>query len=135
MPNPGVLSSGFFDLLAQHIDVLDFLGLCEYAIPIPQVGVIYKQLFMSHNHQKTLVNFKKARTHIEKIIKMIEDGEYCIDVMQQNLAVLGLLKSAHQMLMEGHLNSCFKNAMNSNKPDRHQKMIKEILQVTKLANK
>ncbi len=90
---------------------------------------------MDHYSQKTIINFKKARTHMEKIIRMVEDGEYCVDIMQQNLAVIGLLKSAHQMLMEGHLNTCFKNAMTSNKPDRHQKMIEEILRVTKLLNK
>jgi CsoR family transcriptional regulator, copper-sensing transcriptional repressor len=90
---------------------------------------------MDKYSQKTLINFKKARTHSEKILKMVEDGEYCVDIMQQNLAVIGLLKSAHQMLMEGHLNTCFKNAMKSNNPSRHQKMIDEILQVTKLLNK
>ena len=88
-----------------------------------------------HDNNKTMINFKKAKTHLEKIMKMVEEGEYCIDVMQQNLAVIGLLKSAHQMLMEGHLNSCFKNAMKSNNEQRHKKMIEEILQVTKLVNK
>ena len=86
-------------------------------------------------HEKTLTNLKKARTHIDKVIKMIENGEYCIHVMQQNLAVIGLLKSAHQMLMEGHLNSCFKNAMKTNNETRKQEMIDEILTVSKLASK
>lgn len=90
---------------------------------------------MDRKNEKTLINFKKAKSHIEKVIKMVEDGEYCIDVMQQNLAVIGLLKSAHQMLMEGHLNSCFKNAMKTNNESRKQKMIDEILRVTKLSNK
>lgn len=90
---------------------------------------------MDKNSEKTIINFKKARTHLEKIMKMIENGDYCIDIMQQNLAVIGLLKSAHQMLMEGHLNTCFRNAMASNKTDRQNKMIQEILQVTKLLNK
>lgn len=90
---------------------------------------------MDSKHEKMLINFKKAGSHINKIIKMIEDGEYCIDVMQQNLAVIGLLKSAHQMLMEGHLNSCFKNAMKTNNEKRKQEMISEILKVSKLANK
>lgn len=90
---------------------------------------------MDKKHEKTLINFKKARSHIDKIIKMIEDGEYCINIMQQNLAVVGLLKSAHQMLMEGHLNTCFKNAMNTTDENRKQRMIEEILSVTKLANK
>jgi len=84
---------------------------------------------------KTLINFKKAQSLLAKIIKMVEDNEYCIDVMQQNLAVLGLLKSAHQMLMEGHLNSCFKKAMGTKNEKRKQEMIKEILRVTKLFNK
>jgi CsoR family transcriptional regulator, copper-sensing transcriptional repressor len=90
---------------------------------------------MNKASEKTIINFKKARTHLEKIIKMVESGEYCINTMQQNLAVIGLLKSAHQMLMEGHLNSCFKNAMKSNNTVRQQKMIQEILKVTKMYNK
>jgi DNA-binding FrmR family transcriptional regulator len=90
---------------------------------------------MEPNKEKTLVNFKKAQSHIGKITKMVENGDYCIDIMQQNLAVIGLLKSAHQMLMEGHLNSCFKKAMSSSNEKRKQEMIVEILKVSKLANR
>lgn len=90
---------------------------------------------MDKKHEKTMVNFKKARSHLDKIVKMTEEGEYCINIMQQNLAVIGLLKSAHQMLMEGHLNSCFKNAMKTSNEKRKQEMIEEILKVTKWANK
>jgi len=85
--------------------------------------------------EKTLVNFKKAQGSIVKIIEMVEANHYCIDVMQQNLAVIGLLKSAHQMLMENHLNTCFKMAMGSKSPAHKQKMVEEILKVTKLFNK
>ncbi|MDD5146129.1 MAG: metal-sensing transcriptional repressor [Candidatus Pacebacteria bacterium] len=90
---------------------------------------------MTENKQKTLINFKKAQSHLAKIIKMTEGGQYCIDIMQQNLAVIGLLKSAHQMLMEGHLNSCFKNAMASKNEAKKQAMIEEILKVTRIVNK
>ncbi len=90
---------------------------------------------MTPQKEKTLINFKKAQSLIAKIIKMVENDEYCIDIMQQNLAVIGLLKSAHQMLMEGHLNSCFKKAMGIKNEKRKQKMIEEILKVTKLFNK
>jgi DNA-binding FrmR family transcriptional regulator len=55
--------------------------------------------------------------------------------MQQNLAVIGLLKSAHQQLMENHLNTCFKKAMKTRNEKRIQEMIDEILKVTKLFNK
>ncbi|MEI6288644.1 MAG: metal-sensing transcriptional repressor [bacterium] len=90
---------------------------------------------MTPNKIKTLIALKKAQTLIGKIIKMEEDGEYCINIMQQNLAVIGLLKSSHQMMMEGHLNSCFKNAMATSNEKRKQQMIDEILRVSKLSNK
>ncbi len=85
--------------------------------------------------EKTLINFKKAQSLTSRIIEMVEANKYCIDVMQQNLAVIGLLKSAHQMLMEGHLNSCFKKAIETKNRKRKREMIKEILKVTKLFNK
>lgn len=90
---------------------------------------------MKKAHEQTLINFKKARSHIDKIVAMIEEGEYCIDIMQQNLAVLGLLKSAQQQLMEGHLNSCFKNAMGTSNEKRKETMIQEILKVSKFVNR
>ena len=82
-----------------------------------------------------MINFKKAQGSISKIIEMIDGGEYCINIMQQNLAVIGLLRSAHEMLMENHLNSCFKNAMASNNEKKKKEMTEEILKVTKLFNK
>jgi len=84
---------------------------------------------------KILISYKKAHSHIAKIISMLEEDTYCIDIMQQNLAVIGLLKSAHQMLMADHLNSCFKNAMASNNETRKQAMVDEILKVNSLYNK
>jgi DNA-binding FrmR family transcriptional regulator len=85
--------------------------------------------------QKALLNFKKAQSHIAKISKMIEADVYCIDIMQQNLAVIGLLKSAHEMLMEGHLNSCFREAVASDNEEKKIAMTGEILRVTKLFNR
>ena len=90
---------------------------------------------MTSQKEKTLINFKKAQGSIAKIIQMIEADKYCIDVMQQNLAVIGLLKSAHQMLMENHLNTCFKKALSVNNKKKEQEMIQEILKVTNLFNK
>ena len=87
---------------------------------------------MTNPKEKVLINFKKTRSLMDKLIKMIEADEYCVKIMQQNLAALGLLKSAHQMLMENHLNTCFKAAMQTASPAKKQAMIDEILSVTKL---
>ena len=90
---------------------------------------------MTIKKENTLINFKKAQSLISKIIKMVEADEYCIDIMQQNLAVIGLLKSAHRMLMENHFNTCFKKAMETKNEKRKKEMVQEILKVVKLCDK
>jgi DNA-binding FrmR family transcriptional regulator len=90
----------------------------------------------SNNFKKDpSINFKKSKSLLEKIIKMVKNKEYCIDIMQQNLAAIGMLKSSHQILMENHLHSCFTKAMETKQDKRKFEMIEEILKVTKLANK
>ena len=90
---------------------------------------------LSENREKALISFKKAQGSLLGIIKMTENGEYCVDIIQQNLAVIGLLRSAHEMLMENHLNSCFKDAIASKNEKKKKEMTEEILKVTRLFNK
>jgi len=90
---------------------------------------------MTKNKQKIQISLKKAHSLLAKIIEMAEEDKYCIDIMQQNLAVMGLLKSIHKALMEKHLNSCFKHAMETASEKKKQEMTAEILKVTDLFNR
>ncbi len=94
---------------------------------------------MNHGHhanrEKVLLNYRKAKGLLEKIISMTEEEAYCVDLMKQNLAAVGLLRSAHQMLLEDHLNSCFRGAMETGNEKKKQEMVDEILTVTRLSNK
>ena len=85
--------------------------------------------------EKAILNFKKAQSHLAKVVKMAESGDYCIDIMQQNLAVIGLLRSAHELIMANHLETCFKSAMESASEKKKQEMIEEILKVARICNK
>jgi DNA-binding FrmR family transcriptional regulator len=90
---------------------------------------------MATQKEKTITNFKKVQSLMKKIIEMVRNDEYCIDIMQQNLAAIGLLKSAHQMLMENHLNICFKGALERKNEKKKKEMTKEILKVANLFNR
>lgn len=90
---------------------------------------------MKTNKHKATISFKKAQSLLAKIMQMTEENRYCIDIMQHNLAAIGLLRSAHQKLMENHLNTCFKKAMESKNQKKKQEMTEEILKVTNLFNK
>jgi DNA-binding FrmR family transcriptional regulator len=50
--------------------------------------------------------YKIAKGHLEKVIKMLDDGEYCLDVVHQSIAVQAALKSADQVVLKNHLQTC-----------------------------
>jgi len=90
---------------------------------------------MNKLKRKALIGLKKANSLLSKIIVMTEEGKYCMDIMQQNLAVIGLLRAAHESLMENHLQHCFSNAVASRNKKKKEQMMQEIIKVTNLFNK
>lgn len=84
---------------------------------------------------KAVINYKKALSHIEKVMQMTEDERYCIDIIQQNLAIIGLIKSANSMLMKNHLSSCFSDAMKTRDVTKQEAMMEEIIRAMKMSDK
>lgn len=85
---------------------------------------------MENNHNsKTLVQLKKAEGMLKKVIKMSSEKRYCIDILQQNLAVIGLLKGVNKMILENHLHSCFKDGMAKAGGRKQNELIAELMRV------
>lgn len=69
-----------------------------------------------------------ARGHLDKVISMMEDDTYCIDVMHQMQAVESGLKETGNLLLENHLKSCVADAISRGEKE---KAVTEIMQVFK----
>ena len=59
---------------------------------------------------------------------MVEEGHYCPKVLQQSSAVQSALKKVDEILLKGHLDTCFKNAIKSN---GGEKEIEELMDTFK----
>lgn len=82
--------------------------------------------------KQAAIALKKAQTHIKNILRMIEDDEYCVDVMTQIAAADGLLKSASEKILKNHMRTCFAEGMKNKNQNVKEKMIKEVLDVVNL---
>lgn len=71
---------------------------------------------------------KIVEGHLKKVIKMIENGDYCVDVLNQSLAVQNALKKIDELLLEDHLNTC---VLHQIKEGRAKEATKEVLEVFK----
>ena len=71
---------------------------------------------------------KIAKGHLEKVIKMTELDEYCINRIHQSQAVQKALKEVDDLVLENHLKTCVADAM---KEGREKEAIQEIMSILK----
>jgi DNA-binding FrmR family transcriptional regulator len=65
------------------------------------------------DHAKMARLIKTARGQLDGILKMIEDDRYCMDIYHQLLATRAILKKASNDVMQAHLESCVREALES----------------------
>lgn len=69
---------------------------------------------------------KIVNGHLSRVIKMVEDGVYCIDILQQTSAVKNALKKAEEVLLINHLNNCVVSALKSGADEKTAKELGEV---------
>lgn len=86
-------------------------------------------MYRPKNTQERITHrLKIARGHLDKVIRMVESDEYCIDVMHQMQAIESGLKETGNVLLENHLKGCVADAISKG---NNEHAIAEIMQVFK----
>ena len=64
---------------------------------------------------------------VDGVRRMIDEGEYCVDVLTQISAMTGALRKVGELVLEQHLRTCVRDAMRSdNDTDRDEKVAEII---------
>lgn len=80
--------------------------------------------------QQVLHRLKIARGHLNTVIAMTEKGHYCIDVINQSLAVQSALKKANTLLLKNHMETCVKDFVQKGKTEEAIDEIVSVLDKT-----
>jgi DNA-binding FrmR family transcriptional regulator len=90
-------------------------------------------MIMNNEQMKATQYLKTARGQIDGIMKMLDEGRYCVDVSNQIIAAQSLLKKANMLILKQHLNHCVKDAFIHNqgeaKVDEIVDMIQKLLDI------
>lgn len=76
-----------------------------------------------------------AAGHIKGIERMVADGAYCIDVIQQIQAVQAALSKASLILLDNHLRTCVMTAVQGDDAEERERMLQEITSVFAVTGK
>lgn len=81
------------------------------------------------------VRLRRLGSQVEAVGRMIEDDEYCVDILMQLSAATGALGKAGQIVLENHLKTYVQEAMTGGKrSDRDEKLQKLVELFRKHAN-
>ncbi len=66
---------------------------------------------------------------------MVEGDAYCIDIVNQIVAVQRALEKVNTLVLDRHLHTCATTAIRGDNPDERERVIGEILDVFKTTGK
>lgn len=67
--------------------------------------------------ERILHRLRIAKGHLQKVIQMVENDCYCIDVLHQSQAIQKALKETDNLMLENHLQKCAVDAIGKGRKD------------------
>jgi DNA-binding FrmR family transcriptional regulator len=89
---------------------------------------------MKHSEQAAR-RLKTIEGHVRGIQRMLEEGEYCIDIIRQIQATQAALNKVSQLVLEEHMHDCVITAVRGEDAEERERVLKEIAEVYEAATK
>ena len=75
---------------------------------------------------------KIARGQLDGILQMVKEDRYCVDISNQILATQALLRSANQQILQAHIRTCVREALQTDadnpKLEEALKLLEKMMQ-------
>lgn len=78
---------------------------------------------------------KSIEGHVRGIERMVDSGEYCVDIVNQILAVERAMQKVNTLVLERHLHTCVTTAIRGDNADERERVIDEIMGVFEATGK
>ena len=65
-----------------------------------------RKMEQNPNHEDNIVALRRIEGQVRGVQKMIEDREYCVDILNQIQAVKGALASVEENILQKHFRHC-----------------------------
>lgn len=80
-------------------------------------------------HSDKIVDLKRIEGQVRGVLKMIDEGRYCIDIVTALNAVRGAIKRVELLVLNDHVNACVKDSFESGSKKESRKKIEELIQL------
>ena len=85
---------------------------------------------LSDDEKKKLAHrLSRINGQVEAVRRMIEEDEYCVDILMQLSAATGALHRVGEIVLDQHLNRCVREAMESGDDAERQAKLDEVMTI------
>ena len=85
---------------------------------------------MADEHKQAIINrLKSIEGHVRGVQRMVDEDAYCVDIINQNMAVQRALEKVNSLILERHLQTCVTMAIRGDNPAERERVITEIMNV------
>ena len=85
---------------------------------------------MQADKQDVLKRLNYIEGHLNGIRKMVNDDQYCVDILRQTYAVRKAIEKLEMLILENHLHSCVPEGI---REGREEAVVAELVQLYNLA--
>ncbi len=83
------------------------------------------------DHSAEIPRLRKIIGQLEGTEKMILNGRYCVDILQQVRAAHSAVKALEVAILKRHLNNCISKSAQSESSNKFNQKLKELLELIK----
>ena len=88
------------------------------------------------DEQSKIVNrLKSVEGHVRGVTKMVEEGGYCMDIVNQISAIQAALHKVSALVLDQHLHTCVTTALRGDDATERERVINELLELFKTTDK
>jgi CsoR family transcriptional regulator, copper-sensing transcriptional repressor len=87
------------------------------------------------NNSDIVQRLKSIEGHVRGVEKMVGEGAYCIDVVNQIVAIQRALKRVSGLVLDDHLHSCVTDALRGPDETARERVLGELMEVFEATGK
>ena len=84
---------------------------------------------MKERKQKALQRLARIEGQVRGIARMVEEDRYCIDILNQALAVKAALSQVELLILKDHADDCVEDAIGAGDAEEQRRKFRELVEV------
>jgi len=77
----------------------------------------------------TLERLTRVEGQVRGVAKMVEQDRYCIDILNQVMAIRVALSQVEILILQDHADDCVEEAISAGEPEEQRRKFRELIEV------